>query len=191
MNSFVALAFFYSRCCFLVNGCQLQILSLSQEAQVLRPVRQVFLLFLLVLCSMVLSRWRCRFLQWKKTILSFCLFSGKNSDRCRICATGSYRMLKFGNRRCFNWESCKNYVSGLGSFKDMKSHSVFLFHPSKLGTDGAWKKDRNKSLEPITGTGGLIDIVPSFKWSEITQFIATINKFITTICTWTKINQTK
>ena len=32
---------------------------------------------------------------------------------------------------------CKNYVSVLGSFKDMRSHSVFFFHPSKLGTDGA------------------------------------------------------
>ena len=42
-----------------------------------------------------------------KTILSYCPFSGKNSDRCRICAPGSDRMLKFGNRRCFNWESAK------------------------------------------------------------------------------------
>ena len=33
-----------------------------------------------------------------KTILSYCLFSGKNSDRCRICAPGSDRMLKFGNK---------------------------------------------------------------------------------------------
>ena len=40
-----------------------------------------------------------------KTILSYCLFSGKNCDRCRICAPGSDRM--FGNRRCFNWESAK------------------------------------------------------------------------------------
>ena len=42
-----------------------------------------------------------------KTILSCSLFSGKNSDRCRICGPGSDRMLKFGNRRCFNWESAK------------------------------------------------------------------------------------
>ena len=42
-----------------------------------------------------------------KIILSYCRFSGKNSDRCRICAPGSDRMFKFGNRRCFNWESAK------------------------------------------------------------------------------------
>ena len=41
-----------------------------------------------------------------KTILSYSLFPVR-MDRCRICAPGSDRMLKFGNRRCFNWESAK------------------------------------------------------------------------------------
>ena len=106
-----------------------------------------------------------------KTILSYCLFSGKNSDRCRICAPGSDRLLKFGNRRCFNWDSAKIMFLVLEFLKIWNRFQSPFFHPSKLGMDGAWKKDRNKPLEPITGTGGLNDIVPIFKWSEITQFV--------------------
>ena len=160
---------FYTRCRFLVTECQLPILSVLQEAQVLLLIRQVLLWFLLVLYStMVLSRWRGRFNQWKKSILLHCRFSGKNSDRCRICAPGSDRMLKFGNRRCFIWESAKtmflvswiwNAFSILFSpVQDRKGRGLSI----KIETN-RW----NQQLLPVA----VFDIAPSFNWSEIKQFV--------------------
>ena len=176
-------ASFYSHCRFLVMGCQLQILSLSQGAQVLRLVRQVLQLFLLVLCSMVLSRWRCRFRQWIKLYCLIAFFPVRILKDVEFALLEVIdRMLKFGNRRCFNWESAKIMFLVLEVVKIWNRIQSSFIHPSTLGTDGAWRKDRYKPLEPITGTGGLIDIVLSFKWSEITQFVSLFGVYLISLC---------